>query len=72
MTRPRPDPGGSPEPRRESQHIDDLLDEAGRESFPASDPVAISSPRRPVGPGGGAHDDRESSERTRPSGPSTD
>ena len=35
---------GSPEPTR--QHVDDLLDEALDESFPASDPVAIS-PDRP-------------------------
>ena len=31
-----------------SQHIDDLLDEALDESFPASDPVAISMDRPEV------------------------
>ncbi len=36
----------------EAQHLDDLLDEALRDSFPASDPVAISVERNPEVPDG--------------------
>jgi hypothetical protein len=32
--------------RDERQHEDDLLDEALKETFPASDPISIAKPRR--------------------------
>jgi putative Mg2+ transporter-C (MgtC) family protein len=33
-----------------AEHIDELLDEAGWESFPASDPPAVTPMRGPVAP----------------------
>jgi hypothetical protein len=59
MTPARPDRGGSPEQERESRHLDDLIDEAGKESFPASDPMAITPARRPSPEGGEQGDDRQ-------------
>ena len=41
---PKNDPGHAslrPEPREDRKHIEDELDEAGEESFPASDPVSV-------------------------------
>jgi len=36
----------SPTPARES-HAEEALDEALKESFPASDPIAVSTPKLP-------------------------
>jgi hypothetical protein len=41
---------GKPTPKR-SPSLDEMLDEALNETFPASDPVALTAPRRPSGSG---------------------
>ena len=47
MTSNRPSPGSEqPAPK----HQEDLIDEAVEESFPASDPPAISPRREPIAP----------------------
>ena len=75
MTRARPDGGASREDQRDSRHLDELIDEAGRESFPASDPMAISSPRRPAGTAGepqgegAGTDDDDAADPAQPSAP---
>jgi hypothetical protein len=42
-----------PTPKR-SPSLDEMLDEALDETFPASDPVALTAPRRPSGKRAGA------------------
>lgn len=49
-TAPAPDAGTLATPAAEKAHLDELLDEALEESFPASDPPAMSEP------GGGSED----------------
>jgi hypothetical protein len=66
MTRARPDRDPGAEQRRESEHVDEMIDEAGRESFPASDPMAITPPHRPSTPGGAGRDE-QGGERAPPS-----
>jgi putative Mg2+ transporter-C (MgtC) family protein len=39
-----------PAPARRPDHIEELLDEAEQESFPASDPPAVTPRREPVQP----------------------
>jgi len=41
---------GKPPPKRPPS-LDEMLDEALDETFPASDPVALTAPRRPSGRG---------------------
>ena len=43
------EPPRKPNPK----HIDDLLDEALNESFPASDPIAVAVERKPADPTAG-------------------
>jgi hypothetical protein len=38
--------------RERSEHVEELLDEALAETFPASDPIAVSPPRAPRDPKG--------------------
>ena len=37
-------------PNELKRHLDELLDHALLETFPASDPIAVSPPRKPASP----------------------
>jgi len=45
------EPGRLPQPDRDRAHIERLLDDALRETFPASDPVSVFTPDARVGHG---------------------
>jgi hypothetical protein len=61
---PEKDTGSPLEPRLpRDEHEEELIDEALTETFPASDPVAIPTPKDKVPP---PKDDRRRAERKRP------
>lgn len=49
MAKNRRTPARPPAPPPKPDHLDQLLDEAESESFPASDPIAVTPRRKPVG-----------------------
>jgi len=55
----RPQQPPRPKPAARADHLEQLIDEAVEESFPASDPPAVTPRSEPVSPAPGAPPRRE-------------